>query len=410
MEALRGATLSPLACSTLERMATLPQAPSAPPSQESFLETARTLGALITSETIVLEREGRRLHAAWLPPGKSTPPRVRFTTLAGPLAQPPVIGPLPAPIGGPFRDGTKARIESPAPLTLRFESKLDRIGKWLRINRETQTGDPAFDDRVYLESEAPDALVLAALVDRGTRAGVVACLTLGCASLTLDDQGYLGAEVALTNEASVAPESITTVLDTLAATAEGIPPLQGRGHHRSRVGVIPTIAVLGTLLSWPLFYLVDWLWEPLGSDLYETALLGGLALWVLLLPILFITLRGRSVSLRDFLMSAIFLALGLPLGGADLLLTLNGLLDRSAPSAHVTQVRSRRRTTGKNSSNHVKLDSWHEGEQTVEIKIGDSLYDELPQGQAVTVTTRRGYLGWERITAIVPSTSQQTSR
>jgi hypothetical protein len=410
MEARRGASLSSLACSTVERMATLPQAASTSPSQESFLASARTLGALITSETIVLEREGRLLHAVWLPPGKSTPPRVRFTTLAGPLAQPPVIGPLPAPSGGPFRAGTHARIESPAPLTLRFESKLDRIGKWLRINRETQTGDPSFDDRVYLESEAPDALVLAALVDRGTRAGVVACLTLGCASLTLDDAGYLGAEIALTNEASVAPESIATVLDTLAATAEGIPPLQGRGHHRSRVGVIPTIAVLGTLLSWPLFYLVDWIWEPLGSDLYATAMLGGLLLWVLLLPILFITLRGRSVSLRDFLMSAIFLALGLPLGGADLLLTLNGLLDSSAPSAHVTQVKKRRHTTGRNSSSHVTLDSWHEGEQTIEIKIGDSLYDELPPGQAVTVMTRRGFLGWERITAITPSTSRQTSR
>ncbi len=131
--------------------------------------------------------------------------------------------PLAAPSGGPFRDGTQARIESPAPLTLRFETRVDRLGKWLRINRETQTGDPAFDDRVYLESEAPDALVLAALVDRGTRAGVVTCLTLGCTSLTLDDAGYLGAEIALTNEATVAPESISTVLDTLAATAEGIP-------------------------------------------------------------------------------------------------------------------------------------------------------------------------------------------
>ena len=410
MEARCGATLSPLDCSILERMATLPQGPSAPPSQESFLETARTLGALITSEAIVLEREGRRFYAAWLPPGKGTPPRVRFTTLAGPLAQPPVLGPLPAPIGGPFRSEARPRIESPAPLTLRFESKTDRVGKRLRLNRETQTGDAAFDERVYLESDAPDALVLATLVDPATRAGVVTCLTLGCKELTLDDEGYLGAELELTSEARVAPESISTLLDALASTAEGIPPLQGRGHHRSRVRVIPTAAVVVTLLSWLLFYLVDWLWEPIGSDLYTTAKLGGFVLWVLLLPVLFITLRGRSVSLRDFLTSAFLLALGLPLSAVDLLLTSNALLDSSEPSAHVTQVKSRYRTTGKNASNHVKLDSWREGEETIESKIGNRLYYELSQGQAVTVTTRRGYLGWERITAIVPSTSPQTSR
>jgi hypothetical protein len=378
-------------------------------SYELFLASARELGAAIGSEGIRFDRDGRSVSAVWSPPGKSTPPRIRFTTVAGPLAQPPALERAAATVGGPFRREARARIESPAPLTLRLETRLDRTGKSLRLNRETQTGDADFDERVYLESEAPDAVVLAVLVDPIMRAGVIKCLTLGCTSLTLDNEGNLRAELPLTIKGEIAPSLLARVLDTLGATAEAIPPLQGKGHHRSVPGLVPVIAVAFAILSWPLFYLVDWLWEPIGSDLYVTAALGGLALWVVNLPIFYFILRGRSISLRDLLTTGIALAIGFPLGGADLLLTLNGLLDTSAPMVHQTEVKSLRRTTGKNASSHVTLTSWRRGEETIEIEIGSSLYSTLSRGQALRVTTRRGSLGWERMTELSPATAPRTS-
>jgi len=391
-------------------MATPPSAAaSAVPSHELFLARARSIGAEITDERTHVERAQRRFVVAWITPGKSTPPKLHITTPAGPLAQPPMIKRGAAPIGGPFRGAARPRITSPAPLILRLETRLDRTGKSLRINRETQTGDAEFDERIYVESEATDALVLAALADPITRASVLRCLTLGCASLTLDDAGDLGAELPLTSEDLLAPDSLTALLDTLGAAAEAIPPLQGPGHNRTFAGLLPVFTVLGAIVSWPLFYLVDWLWEPIGSDLYATAFLGGVALWVVSLPLLVWILRGRSVSLRDLVTCAVSLAIGLPLGGADLLLIFNGVLDTSTPVAHETQVKRLRHTTGKNSSYHVTLVSWHPGEETIELKIGSSVYSRLAERQALTVTTRRGFLGWERITEIAPSTAPRTS-
>lgn len=380
---------------------------SALPSYEIFLGSMQALGA--TREGgITLERASRRFTAVWHTPGRSTPPSIRFTTSAGPLVAPPVAKVPPAMLGGPFRSAKRERLKSPAPLTLRLEGTLDRAGKSLRLNREIQTGDAAFDERIYVESEAPDALVLAVLASPVTRAGVLACLTLGCTEIKLDDDGTLGADLPLTNETAVTPGHLTSVLDALGETAESIPPLRGEGHHHTRVGSIPVVAGVGTLVSWPLFYLVDWIWEPFGSDLYATAALAGLGLWIVSLPVFFFVLRGRSVSLRDFLTTAIALAIGFPLGATDLLLTLNGALDTSPVDIHATRIEGMRRTTGKNASSYITVDNWHPGGGTIQLQIGSNLYSTLAVNEPITITTRRGFLGWERILAIVP-TEPQTS-
>ncbi len=375
-----------------------------------FLASARALDARIEPDGVRFVRDQRHFSAVWLPPGKSTPPKVHFTTPAGPLAHPLVTKSHSAASGGPFRGESRPRIESPAPLTLRSEKELDRTGKRLGLNREIQTGDAEFDKTVYLETEAPDALVLAALSDPMTRAGVMKCIALGASEIVLEQTGNLRLTLPLPSEDLITPSHITALLDTLGAAAEAIPPLQGEGRHRSSVSVIPTVAVLGALAAWPLFYLVDWLWKPIRSDLYWTAFFGGLLLWLVSIPILARILRGRSTSLRDLATSVIALAFGFPLGGADLLLTLNAVLDGSPPEEHATQVSHRRRRTGKNSAYFVTVSSWHPGEATIEIQINSSVYSTLAVGQRVVVTTGKGLFGWERMTAITPATEPQTSR
>jgi hypothetical protein len=373
-----------------------------PPSHEMFLAWAQELGARKVGAGMRFERASRPFTAVWNPPGKSSPPQLRLTTPAGPHELPPAPEAQRSARSGPYRGDARERIKSPAPLTLRLEGTLDRAGKSLQINREIQTGDAGFDERVYIESEAPDALVLAVLASPRTRASVITCLELGCTEVKLDDKGDLGTGIELKSEDLLAPRYLASVLDALGAAAEAIPPLLGEGHHRTRAGLIPTIAVVGTLASGPLFYLVDLIWEPLGSSLYGAAARGGLVLWAVSLPILFFVLRGRSVSLRDFLTSAIALVVGFPLGSVDLLVTLNGALDTSPPEEHETRVLNMRSTTGKGASTYITMGSWHPGEETIEIHGGGSFYPSLANNQRITVTTRRGFLGWERITAIVP--------
>lgn len=64
-------------------------------------------------------------------------------------------------------------------IAMHLETWRDRLGKLLRINREVQTGDDAFDHRVYLESDATDQDIRAVLADGRTRAGILHLLDLG---------------------------------------------------------------------------------------------------------------------------------------------------------------------------------------------------------------------------------------
>ncbi|MEP7119981.1 MAG: hypothetical protein ABJE95_03680 [Byssovorax sp.] len=392
-------------------MATSPAtSTSSPPSYEDFGAAMSALGATIRDEVWDLDRAGRRFTVRWRPPHKSTPPRVEIVTQAGPFGQPQearaaTTAATAAPMG-PFRGEPRPRIQSPAPLTLRLETGLDRLGKSLRINRETQTGDAAFDARVYLESDAADPVVLAALVDPTLRASAVKCLDLGCASVVLDAGGDLRVERPLPHAELIAADRLAALCDALGAAAEAIPPLAASPPVRSFAGMLPGIALIGLFGSWPLYYAAHALWEPLRSDLYSSSVLGGIALWLVSLPILFFVLRGRSVSLRDLMICTLALAVGLPLGGTDLMMTLNGLLDRSAPVIHETRVTRLHKVSGKSPSYYVTVPSWQPDEETTEISIGSTLYSTLAEGTPIVVRTHPGALGWEWLVDV--SSAQRT--
>lgn len=394
-------------------MATSPRAyTSTPPTQEAFLTSVSKLGATGDDASWQFDRDGRRFTIRWKEPQKSTPPRVEITTQAGPLSEPQESTDATTATDqklGPFRSAPGRRITSPAPLTLRLETGVDRVGKFLRINREMQTGDATFDQRVYVESDAADAVVLATLADPALRTNAVRCLELGSASVTLDRQGDLHVERPLPHAELVEPAQLIPLIDALGAAAEAIPPLAATRATRTFTGVFTLVAILSALLSWPLFYLCNTLWEPLGSDLYVSSALGGFILWFLSLPILVLVLRGRSASLRYLVVCALALALALPLGGADVMLTLNGLLDTSAPLPHEARVTKMRRTSGKSTAYYLTVPSWHPGEKAIEMKISSSLFFEVDVGMDLTVTTSRGFLGWERLIELKQSTAPRTS-
>ncbi len=394
--------------------ASQPRYTSSPPSNEAFLSSVRALGATEDGGWWHLDREGRRFSLRWTSPQKNTPPAVEITTKAGPLAQPQesleASSTATAPKEmGPFRSAPSPRIPSPAPLKLRLETGVDRAGKFLRINREMQTGDAAFDERVYVESSAADAVVLAALADPALRTNAVKCLEQGATAITLQREGDLHVARPLPHAELVAHAQLVPLIDALGAAAEAIPPLVATPKVRTFAGVFTLVVVLAALLSWPLFYVCDGLWEPLQSDIYASSVAGGILLWIFSLPILVLILRGRSESLRDVVFCALALAFALPLGGTDLMLTLNGLLDTSAPVPHATIATHMRQTSGKHTSYFVTVPSWHPGEAEIEITISSSVFFRLAVAMDITVTTSPGFLGWERLLEIRPTSEPRTS-
>lgn len=377
---------------------------SSPPSADDFYATARALGANPDDDPCHFPRDGRRFNLKWGAAGKNTPPSIEISTDAGPLDQPQEARSAAARAGaaekGPFREAPSRRIPSPAPLTLRPETRLDRAGKSLRINRETQTGDAAFDERVYLESDAPDSAVLAVLVDPALRASVVKLLELGAVSVTLDRGGALCISRPLRQANLLGVDRLAPLIETLGAAAEAIPPLVAAKPIRTLATKVMIASFVSAALSVPLFFLCDALWETITTDLYAACALVGFLVWMLVVPVLVVVLRGRSDSLRMLVTSALSLLFTLPVGGTDLVLMLNGVFDGSPSIDHETRVISRRATSGKNRSYHVTLGSWRPGEQKIELTIGSSLYSRVSEGTDVTVTTSRGALGWERLRRI----------
>jgi hypothetical protein len=375
-------------------------------TRDDFYASALALGANPDDDPCHFNRNGRRFVLKWRGAGKNTPPTIEISTDAGPLGQPQATHAATKTAKttdqGPFRAAPSTRIPSPAPLTLRLETRVDRAGKSLRINRETQTGDAAFDERVYLESDAPDAAVLAALVDPGLRANVVKSLELGAASVALDREGNLVVSRPLRQASLLALEQLTPLIDALGAAAEAIPPLVATRPARTLAGRLTIVAVVSAIVSLVLFFLVDWLWEPLGPDLYTTCAVIGFFLWFVALPILVFVLRGRSDSLRLLATSVIALAFALPIGATDLAIVVNGLFDRSTPIDHETRVTQMRKTSGKSTAYYITFDSWHPGEKTIETSVGSSLYYKLASGSTITVTTADGALRWERLIRITP--------
>lgn len=68
---------------------------------------------------------------------------------------------------------TLSRRVLPAPVLLRPEDGIDRLGKWLRINRELRTGDARFDRSIYVESDVDDEGVSWLLHHASVRADVL---------------------------------------------------------------------------------------------------------------------------------------------------------------------------------------------------------------------------------------------
>src|SRR6185369_6240753 len=58
-------------------------------------------------------------------------------------------------------------------IVFRRERALDKLGRWLFLNREVQTGDSAFDDQVYIETDEEDYLVKRTLEKEETRIAIL---------------------------------------------------------------------------------------------------------------------------------------------------------------------------------------------------------------------------------------------
>ena len=307
-----------------------------------------------------------------------------------------------------------------APITLRLERELDRLGKRLGINREVQTGHDAFDRAIYIESSASDDTILRALSGTAVRAAVLSLLESGGvfksvmigAGASDNQNGVISADVdtgALSQFPAVwrGLSDIARVADAfgiVAGPADG-PYGRGRGMAERLVPAQPmrwirttvatgVAAAFGILaLALPTRTTLDALPSYLGVG-------AGVVAWVIAVAVLVVFFRGRSTSLRTVIAFSLGYLVLLPFG-AKVFQRINADADGGRAQKHrgVARVVVQRK-----GPNVVRLDVlWRAGTPNVTVGEGDvhgGLFFPSSGDRDVIVTTHPGAFGAEWISDI----------
>jgi hypothetical protein len=161
----------------------------------------------------------------------------------------------PSPRG--YRDAVPPKLGATRPLglVLRPELAHDVAAKREGVSVEWQSGDGAFDARVYVETPTTDAAVLGAVLNAEVRAAVLALMALGFLRVCIDDDGEVSARIVeFTQRGPVAPGRGRQAVEAFARLLGNLPALThtGASHPPTPLaGLTRLLGVLG-LLGWAL--------------------------------------------------------------------------------------------------------------------------------------------------------------
>lgn len=313
--------------------------------------------------------------------------------------------------------GIEIGIEVPDRLrfALRRENVLDRIGKWLGLAREFQSGDESFDDALFVVGEAP-ALANLLAIDANWRASALSIMRLpdakriDCESSRLwvtlgkplDDRG----EDDEDDDARIAAHAASRVLEPLIRCRERLASLTleawsdendpATQHARLLNGVMFALAVAGLAA----FFLGEFkgssvprmlVWDRTEICAWVAALVSG----GMIISAAVYLLRGSS-RLHLIVMEVLVSAMpGTWFASRALVADYNMRADRSTERVEqriVEHLRESRSSKG-GPRYYVTFDRTPDGFDSAEVQVTRRLYDRARMGECARVFTRHGALG-----------------
>jgi hypothetical protein len=138
-------------------------------------------------------------------------------------------------------------------------------------------------------------------------------------------------------------------------------------------------------------------YRPIHTQPWLVAGAAGLGVWAVVMVAIGRVVRGRSDSLRRFLMLAMLLLFPVPMLTVTLLFNYNGGYDHSPMSEHITTVERVKFSQSKNGhrSYYVVVKGWDSGGRPVDVSVPSSVARQVQPGQSAVITTGAGRLGWE---------------
>jgi hypothetical protein len=240
------------------------------------------------------------------------------------------------------RPAAHPRVNGRPRLGLWFEGASERLGKRLTLNLEANTGDEAFDRRVYIHSHAPIPVVTQVLAAPEARAAVLGILDADWEKLVIDaPHAMIGARkrVRVGGEAAFC-DDLNRVASHLARLAKALPGFEGDKIWRTRiVDVAAPIAGFATLVCGAILTVWGAHDYPIeDSSAAFTAAGWGLALWPVLALLVFMVARKGAEGLGTWAACTLPMLVGLPLLAAGSMLVANGRYDRGEEMVQTVEI------------------------------------------------------------------------
>jgi hypothetical protein len=270
----------------------------------------------------------------------------------------------------------------------RRENSGDREAKEKGVSRELQTGDPTFDDAVYIESDAADADLLVYLSSPHVRAAIVELLR------SFEDLQVHADRIDATRNfgipAAFHPDQIRrhlALLRLLAGTTRSLAP----APEKSGASWLMLLTLANLPAGWIAFGFIAHAYAPLDLSLVWISFAVGVAIALFSWPLFSRVLRGRSTSHTDLGVTRGASFASFPATVAALALLVNAGFDQAETRTRTLSVTG----VDYDDEDHVSKTSAR-GDEVGPWSFHFRDPKKLVQvGQRVTVKTRPGTLGYE---------------
>ena len=288
----------------------------------------------------------------------------------------------------------------PCQMKIRLRDWKDRLGLRLGLARTVATGDPDFDDRIYVEA-GREGFATDLLAKAGARGAVSQLLGLGFGKVTwLPEKSEVRAEwvgyvPAGERDIQVVGEA-ATLLENLADAGVGLEAgplpdwmfrrLLGLGWCWLWLGLLAASNALG-------FYLVTQEYPPLAGNWFHAAPWTVLGLLLFLFPAWFFFCNSPAGHLSLSMWSGMITVL-LAVGAYPVYFSLNGWLDEKATETISLPVQGFHKTQGKGGIKYyATLDALVAGKHVDSVKVDQTIYDMIRHRQLDTAVIEYGP-GW----------------
>jgi hypothetical protein len=226
------------------------------------------------------------------------------------------------------------------PVLLRRETRRDRWGKRLGLNVEPQTGDPGFDERVYLETATPEREVRRLFASPALRAAVLAALEVFPMLVVGAEAGLVVGARSTSSDAELDVFTQRARVPALARVLRALPPELSLASREVPGGstLFVSLVGMGAVVLFAVGMVSLDRSRTISNALVVPALVGLGLVWSVAFLVLRGLVRGRPDGLRLFLLLALA-------GGPALASLLVGLaslanerLDRHAPTPYQVRV------------------------------------------------------------------------